>query len=82
MTDGTRGWVFTALAGVPTLLFILTAAVAPGTLGRPVARGTPISLGLVLGLALVVVLILLALVYTRHLNRRDRLLARETTYRS
>ncbi len=70
--DFALGWAFTIAAAIPTLAYILAASLAPAMLGRPVSPATPISIGLVLGLGLVVVLVVLALVYTRRLNRRDR----------
>jgi len=74
--DAALGWTFTAVALTPTVAFFLAASMRPALLGQSVAASFPCSLGLVLGLGLVVYLVVLALLYTRWLNGRERRLAR------
>ncbi|MFO1427081.1 MAG: DUF485 domain-containing protein [Steroidobacteraceae bacterium] len=68
---GRTGWIYTALAIVPCFAYILSLSYVPQLHSRPLHAGSLVSLGLVLGLALAAWLVLLALLYTRQLNRRE-----------
>jgi uncharacterized membrane protein (DUF485 family) len=66
------GWWFTAVAVTPCFSYILAMSLAPRAMARPISSTSLVTYGLALGLALAVFLVVIALIYTRRVNRLER----------
>ncbi|MES2033468.1 MAG: DUF485 domain-containing protein [Pseudomonadota bacterium] len=64
----------TALVTVAFLGFLISVAMAPDVLARPVAAGQVVSWGIVAGLAMIALVVGVSLAWTLDRNRRDRAL--------
>lgn len=67
----------TALVTVAFLGFLISVAMAPDVLARPVAAGQVVSWGIIAGLAMIALVVGVSLAWTVDRNRRDRVLKAE-----
>lgn len=64
----------TALVTVAFLAFLISVAIAPDVLARPVAAGQVVSWGIVAGVGMIALVVGISLAWTVDRNRRDRAL--------